>query len=72
MWGEIKSLDDQVYAMVAGGHLQRWEAREMTNLQRKRWMDQMTAEAERQRESVEKARQEAGAKGGGPPAKRGR
>jgi hypothetical protein len=59
MWGEIRSLNEQVYSMVSQGHLERWEARGMTNIQRKGWLDQMTAEAKRQQEAMEKARGDA-------------
>lgn len=42
------------------GGLHRWEAMNMTNTQRKKWLSQMTERAKRQKEAREKASAKAG------------
>lgn len=46
--------------MTTDGGLNRWEVMAMTNIQRKTWIQLMTAKAKQQKEAHEDARSNAG------------
>lgn len=48
--------------MVTDGGLNRWEVMNMTNTQRKSWIQMITAKAKAQKEAHEKARGSSGPK----------
>ncbi len=55
-WESRRGLDQQVFVMTTDGGLNRWEVMQMTNVQRKAWIQMITAKAKMQKEAHEKAR----------------
>lgn len=46
----------QVFVLTTDGGLNRWEVMQMTNLQRKSWINMLTEKAKKQKEAHENAR----------------